>query len=317
MVSLSMFQNPAATAVTHFVVNTDEPLKTEPVAFVTIGDNAPSPVYFTPVSPRCFRGSFVFSSSGDAEITVLASSVLEIDTTISEGFSVQLIPANQTETLSSSDRMVRLTFPQGSVNQDIYASCISVFGDSQYDFTGDAELEAIGEPYQLGPSISFNKDITVRFPLDGLDLEEKNKALFSVYRFNEEKWNRLDSYLEGNSVCADVRNLGIYRLVYDPTGKYITGRPTSFALYQNYPNPFNPETQIRYDLPVSGFVNLAIYNILGQRVRILVDEFQEVGRKSVIWDGRDDSGHQVASGIYFYKIKAENFNKTRKMILIK
>lgn len=317
MVSLSMFQNPAATAVAHFVVNSDAPLKAEPVAYVTVGNNAPSPVYFTAVSPNCFRGSFVFTSGGDAEISVLTSSVLEIDTTISENFSIQFIPADQNGTLSSSDQMVKLTFPQGSVKQDIYATCISVSGNSQYDFTGDASLEAIGESYQLGPSISFEKNLTVRFPLNSLILEEKNKTLFSVYRYDEGEWERLDSYLEGNSVCTEVGNLGIYRLVYDPAGKYITGRPTSFELYQNHPNPFNPETQIKYDLPVSGFVNLTIYNVLGQKVKTLVDEFQEVGRKSVIWDGRDDGGHQVASGIYFYKIKAENFDKTRKMILIK
>ncbi len=317
MVSLSMFQNPVATSAAHFVLNTDAPLMTEPVAYVEVGDNAPSPVYFTPVSPRCFRGSFVFTSSGDAKISVLASSVLEVDTTTTQTFGVQLIPADRTETLSSPDEKVRLTFPQGSVEQDIYATCISVSKDPQYDFTDHPDLEAYGEPYQLGPSISFERDLTVGFPLSDLKLEDKDKTLFSVYRHQEGKWNRVESYLEGNLVCADVRDLGVYRLVYDPTGKHITGRPTAFALYQNYPNPFNPETQIKYDLPASGHVSLTIYNVLGQRVKVLVDEFQDSGRKSVIWDGHDDSGDEVATGIYFYKIKADSFEKTRKMVLIK
>jgi hypothetical protein len=169
----------------------------------------------------------------------------------------------------------------------------------------------------LGPSISLNRDLSVSFPLDNLDLGDRAKGLFSVFRYDNGKWSALDSYLEGNSVCADVRELGVYRLVYDPAGKHVTGRPTTFALYQNCPNPFNPETQIKYDLPVAGHVNLAIYNVLGQKVRILVDEFQDAGRKSARWDGHDENGRDVASGIYFYKIKVENFEKIRKMVLIK
>ena len=62
---------------------------------------------------------------------------------------------------------------------------------------------------------------------------------------------------------------------------------------------------------------MVVYNVLGQRVRTLVDEFQDVGRKSVIWDSRDDDGRELASGIYFYRLKAESFQKTMKMVLIK
>ncbi|NIM97071.1 MAG: T9SS type A sorting domain-containing protein [candidate division Zixibacteria bacterium] len=123
--------------------------------------------------------------------------------------------------------------------------------------------------------------------------------------------------MDGNSVCAKAKSLGVFRLIYDPRGKHMAGIPQRYELYQNYPNPFNPQTQLRYDLPASGQVELSVYNVLGQRVRVLVDEMQEAGRKSVIWDGKDGSGHEVASGIYFYKIKAENYQKTMKMVLLK
>jgi hypothetical protein len=312
-----MLQNPVATAAAHFVVNTDAPLEAEPVAFVVIGDNQPSPVYFTSVSPRCFRGTFIFTTSGNAQITVQASSVLQRDTSTVKDFNVQLIPAGGSGTLVSGDGLLWMKFPQGSVEQDVYATCISVSDDATYDFQNQPELEALGDAYQLGPSISFGRELTVAFALDHLDLGDKAKALFTIFRYEDGKWRALDSYLEGNSVCADVGQLGVYRLVYDPAGKHAVGTPTSFALYQNCPNPFNPETQIRYDLPVSGHVNLAIYNVLGQKVRVLVDEFQDVGRKSARWDGHDENGRDVASGIYFYKIKVENFEKIRKMVLLK
>jgi hypothetical protein len=93
--------------------------------------------------------------------------------------------------------------------------------------------------------------------------------------------------------------------------------PNLFALSQNYPNPFNPETQIEYALPKASQVKLTIYNLLGQKVTTLVDEFQTVGFKTVHWDGKDDQGTEVASGVYFYKLKAGDFSETKKMILLK
>ncbi len=94
-------------------------------------------------------------------------------------------------------------------------------------------------------------------------------------------------------------------------------RPTSFTLSQNYPNPFNPRTQIRFDLPVRTHVNLVVYNVLGQRVNTLVDEVLSRGQYVVDWDGADQGGSAVSSGIYFYRIEAETFTETRKMVLLK
>jgi len=84
--------------------------------------------------------------------------------------------------------------------------------------------------------------------------------------------------------------------------------PTQFALMQNAPNPFNPTTVVAYDLPKPAHVRLEIFNVLGQRVRTLVDNNQPAGTQSVTWDGNDNSGASVASGIYFYRISAGDFN---------
>jgi len=88
-------------------------------------------------------------------------------------------------------------------------------------------------------------------------------------------------------------------------------------LIGNYPNPFNPETTIEYALNEPGNIYLEVYNIRGQKVRTLVSEFKEIGYHSVIWDGNDSNGNQIGSGIYFYQLKADDFQKVRKMILIK
>ena len=93
--------------------------------------------------------------------------------------------------------------------------------------------------------------------------------------------------------------------------------PNIFQLDQNYPNPFNPATEIRYQLPKSSDVTLFIYNTLGQKVRTLVNSHQSAGRYQVKWNGKDDAGRQVASGVYFYKVLAGSFSQVRKMILMR
>lgn len=93
--------------------------------------------------------------------------------------------------------------------------------------------------------------------------------------------------------------------------------PTEFVLSQNYPNPFNPSTVIQYSLPVQSRVSLAVYNLLGQHIRTLVDGVKEAGAHSVQWDGVDDRGVQVAGGIYFIRLKSDNVSLTRKAVFMK
>ena len=93
--------------------------------------------------------------------------------------------------------------------------------------------------------------------------------------------------------------------------------PKKFILWQNYPNPFNPTTTIRYELPIRGQVVLKIYNIIGQKVKTLVDKVQTSGKKLIVWDGRDDFGNIVSSGVYIYKIQAGTEFKAKKMVFLK
>jgi len=90
-----------------------------------------------------------------------------------------------------------------------------------------------------------------------------------------------------------------------------------FSLFDNYPNPFNPETRIGYTLPTASHVTLEIFNILGQRIKTIVDEDQTVGKKEITWDGRNEQGEQVASGVYFYRLQAKDFVQTKKMVLMR
>jgi hypothetical protein len=99
--------------------------------------------------------------------------------------------------------------------------------------------------------------------------------------------------------------------------------PNEFKLHQNYPNPFNPATKIRFDLPEASKVKLEIFNVLGQRVAVLKNQIYSAGYKEVFWDGKSESGLEIVSGLYFYRMDVKGlstgkrYNQTRKMMLLK
>jgi hypothetical protein len=101
------------------------------------------------------------------------------------------------------------------------------------------------------------------------------------------------------------------------TENQLVAIPADYSLAQNYPNPFNPTTTFRYGMPKEGHVTLKIYNLTGQEVRTLVDDFQSAGLRSVTWDGKNDLGQSVPSGVYMYRLVAGDFVQIRKMSLVK
>jgi len=117
-----------------------------------------------------------------------------------------------------------------------------------------------------------------------------------------------------NAIVDDVDGLALSTNVSDYE---VMALPTVYALTQNYPNPFNPTTTIDYSIPKSGNVELVIFNMTGQKVRTLVSGKQDAAFYKIVWDGRNDLGENVASGMYFYRLVSGSFSKIEKMTLIK
>ncbi|MBW6516017.1 MAG: T9SS type A sorting domain-containing protein, partial [Candidatus Cloacimonetes bacterium] len=95
------------------------------------------------------------------------------------------------------------------------------------------------------------------------------------------------------------------------------GVPYVTALHGNYPNPFNPETRISFTLGKESEVKILIYNIRGQLVKSLLETRMQDGQHTVLWDGKDDLGRLVGSGLYFYTLQTDDYRATRKMIMLK
>ena len=119
-----------------------------------------------------------------------------------------------------------------------------------------------------------------------------------------------------NSIMAASQGLGLFNtsMLSTDLGSSI---PSEYALKPNYPNPFNPMTFITYDLAGDGEVNLSIYNIMGRKVKTLIDKYETAGRKATAWYGVDDNGHPLSAGMYFYRLTAGGQVFTKKMVLMK
>jgi len=128
--------------------------------------------------------------------------------------------------------------------------------------------------------------------------------------------------LQISTVELDEVNLAgatgeLIQVVARTTSSELKVVPGNFALHQNFPNPFNPSTEIRFDLPEAGRVDLAIFNLMGQKIRTLSADQMTPGYHAIVWDGTNDLGSQVATGMYFYSIQTKGFNATKKMLFLK
>jgi len=137
-----------------------------------------------------------------------------------------------------------------------------------------------------------------------------------------------DSVVIAFAMCTGQTVADFYITALDARNRYMlaTGiiedddvlpRVPELVLHQNYPNPFNPETRIEFELPADGWVDVAVYNILGRKVATLEARRLPAGKHSVVWNGENDSGEQVASGVYLYRVSTSAKAKTRKMVLVR
>ena len=126
--------------------------------------------------------------------------------------------------------------------------------------------------------------------------------------------------LYGDTAGVDMP-AGRHSLVYGKGVSIITSasasRPHRFGLSQNVPNPFNAGTTIRFHLPQVGSAHLVVYNTSGQLVRTLVEARTAAGTHTVIWDGRDAAGREVASGVYLYRLAGPHGTRVRRMVLVR
>ena len=180
----------------------------------------------------------------------------------------------------------------------------------------------------LETGIHLSWDISPDDDFQYFDLEKSSTADFGEYQVIETADTAyLDTDYEIDVTVYyrliaydDAGNSSEYSVTIDITVLWADlgiAIPDEFAIHQNYPNPFNPVTTLRYDLPEQGHVRITIYDMLGRDVKTLINEYQDPGYRSIIWDATNDYGKPVSAGMYLYQIQAGEYISTKKMVLLK
>ena len=174
----------------------------------------------------------------------------------------------------------------------------------------------IGFNIFLDPQFVNGEDFYLLQSSSCIDAGTRDSTTFFLPDFDIAGNSRI---LDGNGDGSSVVDLGAYEY-RSPTNitekRERLNTPSELALFQNYPNPFNPETVILYELPQMSQVEVVIFNLLGERIRTLVNQRQAAGQHRLHWDGRNEFGMPVPSGVYLYRLRAGEFVQTRKMVLM-
>ena len=246
--------------------------------------------------------------NGQGNITVVATDEYQLsDTTV---FGVTVLPVND------SPSNFELLFPT-------IIDTVQISADT--DETIPFEWE---ESIDIDSEISYSLNI-IFSNADILHEVEYNDILNTNYGVSTYEYAML---MSNNSLALAYIDYivkatdGEFNVMSD-SGKFVLNnvslstqidiKPEIFSLHQNYPNPFNPSTTIAYDLPIASIVNITIYDMMGRKIKTLVNEYEAAGFKYTQWDGRNDKNESVSAGVYVYLLQTEKFMQNKKMIFLK
>ncbi|UCE20265.1 MAG: T9SS type A sorting domain-containing protein [Gemmatimonadota bacterium] len=251
--------------------------------------------------------------------------------------SVKIANTSTGAALTSSDGAASLVLPAGAFARQTYVTLFPVASlapgivshAKASFFNGIGMISAksesgqeVGRAYQFGPAgRRLYREAVLTLKYDEEALSDASESELDIRRLEGSEWVCLGGTVDRvrNTISVEIDRLGQYQI---QVGRVSAGAelPMTYALMQNYPNPFNPSTDIRYQISnirSSVKTTLKVYNILGHEVRTLVDGPKTPGYYTVTWDGRDEEGNEVSSGVYFYRLHTGQFERTKRMVLLK
>ncbi len=299
---MPVHQNPVLTRYADVFVISDTTLQSPPAVRLTLNNVSTAIVMQAIPSQQSYRGTLSFTTSGIYTLHASAVSVSGSSDSISRIFSVAQARAGHPIKLEATNGAFEAAIPAGAIKEDTYLMAAPSPLDCNIIETTPVRLD---------------REAEIRFSF--LLTDTVDTARLFIYQQVGDQWVRLRSrvYPQHRLIVGRTSQLGNYKLAVDPTFTGTNVVPSEFALHGNYPNPFNPTTTIAYDLATDGNITLGVFNLLGQRVRTLVSGYQLAGSYRILWNGQNDVGHQVSSGVYFYRLHAGRYVKTNRMVLLK
>ncbi|MDI6767211.1 MAG: S8 family serine peptidase [Bacteroidota bacterium] len=313
-VSIPIHQNPVFSRYADLYATSYDSLAATPLMLLSVDSLHQDTIALEKINSNIFKGKYEFSSSGAVGISLYAVGMNGLDTTVTRELNVQLVKPGVSSEVYSLDGNASIQIPPDAIQEETYFTIIP-------DQSFEKNISNIS--YSFGPARNFDEPLTLTFKYNTSSLHEGKYPC--IYKMVGNRWTPIESWINPQLkiIQASVNSLGTYALGIDDN-KLTKLIPEEYALEPNYPNPFNPETKIRFSLPNPGVVRLTIYNTLGQEVRSLLNTAYSMGYHEVVWDGRNNTYHDAASGIYFYRMSVVDqitarqfFNSTRKMILLR
>jgi len=251
-----------------------------------------------------YKGDYKLSSGGTMQLSATGTDLAGNEGRTERGFAAALLTVAQGGVLHSTDGRVQLHIPAGTLAEDAYASIVRIEPGDLMDanFSGETDRCYSILPEQMNGRIVF----TQAADGSGSPVIQRRDA--------DGRWMDLATVQEGDRLSASTPRMGVFRVTLSEQ------MPDQYQLSQNYPNPFsagNSETSFQIQLPQRQFTELAIYNLLGEKVHTLIRGALNPGVHRFTWNGRDASGTPLAAGLYFYRFSSGKCLLTKKMIILR
>ncbi len=304
-VNVSIYQNPAIAKYADLIVISDSLLSKAPTAKMwSSQDTIPILMTGIPNSASTYKGSLKFDTSGIFSIKVSVNTLMNVIKDTLRTFNILLAKPGILSRLSSIDSKAILQINSNSIKQEL---C----------FIADQEKNASDNVYIYTPETIFESPLQIEINYDKSQYPDPSKLF--IYHLENNEWHPLRSqvFKQLGKVKCFTNSLGKFKLFLDERFNGSNLVPDEYALSQNYPNPFNPTTSFNYSLANDGHLTIIIYNILGEKVKTLFDGFELAGMYKSTWDGKDDAGLPLSTGVFFVRMITENFNQVKKIMLLK
>lgn len=302
---LAVFQNPVLGSELLLTLTADNPLTAMPSISVTQNGNFQNlSVLQIGSSMENFRAKHSLAQTGSFSVTSMAQSENNTSDNVTRNFTASFVTPEAASTIVVAKNRASIFIPKRS------------FAKGQNVLAEFYERDNI---LRIQPELNAENAVRIELAYGEADFAKEDKLF--LYQKVDDEWEQLGEtqiFAGQNLAVAYTNTLSEFKIAYDQTASGTNIVPAQFALKQNFPNPFNPVTKIRYDLAMDGHVSVIVYNTLGQKVRTLLRGFQRAkGGYTLSWDGTNDGGRHVASGMYYYRLVTPRFTQTKKMILIK
>ena len=312
-VAIRFFQNEAFTQNLSTVSVAHEKLYSPVMKLSVGGDSTQATLTLLDTLNFVYNSIYKIQKSGTLSATLQALDSVGNQSVTTRQAAVLNVSPGTIAKIQSIDGFAQVELLQYSVDKNL---CI--LSDIDEEHTISDQGDAVGSVYHFAPqSLQLIQPalLKITYPKLSTNGMSKHYGIFTKTTDGQWKYIPTKDDAEHQALYASINTLGDFRIINSPSiqpEQYIQEVPISYELSQNYPNPFNPTTIISYQLPVNGRVSVKVFNMLGQQVATLVDEVKPAGRFSISFDGAG-----LASGVYIYKITANSFTMSKKMLLTK